>query len=150
MKSNPLLIATLALGLTGSAWLKADDTDTSTPPAPPPPDSPTEGEGGGHHHWGGPQLTDDEKAKLKAAYTSAISSNPDLKTQLDQAHAQMKAAMDAMKAANDKLHAAMVAADPTVEPLLAKFHGHHGPPPGAPTDAPPSGSAESSGSGGNQ
>jgi hypothetical protein len=113
MKST-LLIATLGLCLTSAVWLKADDTDTSSTSTPPPE---------GHHHWG---MSDADKAKLKAAYDSAIQSDPDLKTEGEQLRQQEEAY-------HKKLHDAMVAADPSVEPLLAKMH-RHGPPP---MDGPP-------------
>jgi len=113
-----LLIATLALCLTSAVWLKADDTDTSsTPPAPP--------QGQGQHHWG-PRLSADDQAKLKAAYESAIQSNPDLKTEGEQLRQQEEAY-------HKKLDEAMISADSSVAPLLEKMH-HHGPPP---MDGPP-------------
>jgi uncharacterized membrane protein len=114
MKSS-LLIATLGLCLTSAVWLKADDTDSSSStPATPPPE--------GQHHWG-PQLSADDKAKLKAAYESAIQSNPDLKTEGEQLRQQEEAY-------HKKLNDAMIAADSSVAPLLEKMHHHHGPPPG--------------------
>jgi Spy/CpxP family protein refolding chaperone len=110
MKSS-LLIASLALCLTGSVWLKADDTDSS----PPPPDD------GGHHHFGG-DLSHDDWAKLKAAHEAAIQANPDLAAEEKQLHEMQKDYMQ-------KMHDAMVKADPSVEPILEKMHHHHGPPP---------------------
>lgn len=118
MKST-LLITTLALCLTGGSWLKAQDADTSTPPAP----------GGGHHHWG-PPMSEADRAKVKAAYDSAISNNPDLKSEGDALKQQEE---DYHK----KLHDAMVAADPTVGPLLDKMHHHMPPPPDGGTPPPP-------------
>jgi hypothetical protein len=115
-----LLITTLALCLTSGVWLKAQDADTSTPP-----DS-----GGGHHHWG-PQMSDADRAKVKAAYDSAMQNNPDLKSEGDTLKQQEE---DFHK----KLHDAMVAADPSVEPLLAKMH-HHMPPPDGGTPPPADG-----------
>ncbi len=116
-----LLIATLGLCLTSAVWLKADDTDTTAPATPP---------AGGHHHWGG-QLSADDRAKLKAAYDSAIQNDPDLKTEGDQLRQQEEAY-------HKKLNDAMIAADASVAPLLEKMH-HHGPPPGG--TPPPSDSS---------
>jgi hypothetical protein len=76
-------------------------------------------------------MSEADRAKIKAAYESAIASNSDLKTQEDALKQQEE---DFHK----KLHDAMVAADPSVEPILAKMHHHmppmDGPPPAPPTD----------------
>ena len=116
-----------ALCATGLTAALADDTSTdSTPPPAPPP-----GEHHGHH---GAPLTPDEWAQLKKDREAAFAANPDLKTEEETLHQQMKDHQD-------KVDAAILAQDPSAAPLLAKLKAaHHGPPP------PP----DNGGNGGNQ
>ena len=103
MKTQPLLIA-LLLGFLPLS-LKAQNTNAPDQiPAPPSP--------GGH----GPMvnLSDTERAQVKAAHDKAIQQDP----ALDQ---KMKAAHQAMEEAKKAMHDAMIAVDPTVEPILAKM-----------------------------
>jgi hypothetical protein len=96
----------------------ADDTSTDSAPPPPPP--------GEHHSHHGAQLTSDEWAQLKKDREAAFAANPDLKTEEETLHQQMKDHMD-------KVDAAILAVDPSAAPLLAKMKaGHHGPPPPPP------------------
>jgi hypothetical protein len=103
MKTQPLLIA-LLLGFLPLS-LKAQNTNVPDQIAPPP--SP-----GGH----GPManLSDTERAQVKAAHDKAIQQDPTL----DE---KMKAAHQAMEEAKKAMHDAMIAVDPTVEPILAKM-----------------------------
>ena len=59
-------------------------------------------------------LSDTERAQVKAAHDKAIQQNP----ALDQ---KMKAAHQAMEAAKKSMHDAMIAVDPSVEPILTKM-----------------------------
>lgn len=59
-------------------------------------------------------LDDQERAQLKAAHDTAIRQNPALEE-------AMKAAHQAMEKARKDLHDAMIAIDPSVEPILAKI-----------------------------
>jgi hypothetical protein len=90
-------------------------------------------------------LTEQERAQLKAAHDKAIQQNPALEQAMKDAH-------QAMEKARKNLHDAMISVDPSVASLLAKieppkwdrpFHGEgrkggegrrewkqHGPPPG--------------------
>lgn len=103
MKTQRLLIA-LLLGFL-PLFLKAQNTNVpdQIPPPPPP---------GGH----GPMtnLSDTERAQVKAAHDKAIQQNP----VLDQ---KIKAAHQAMEEAKKSMHDAMIAVDPSVEPILAKM-----------------------------
>jgi len=60
------------------------------------------------------KLSDAERAQVKAAHDKAIQHDPSL----DQ---KMKAAHLAMEEAKKSMHDAMIAADPSVEPILAKM-----------------------------
>ena len=59
-------------------------------------------------------LSDTERAQVKAAHDKAIQQDPEL----DQ---KMKTAHQAMEEAKKSMHDAMIAVDPTVEPILAKM-----------------------------
>lgn len=59
-------------------------------------------------------LSEAERAQVKAAHDKAIQQNP----ALDQ---KMKAAHQAMEEARKSMHEAMIAVDPTVESILAKM-----------------------------
>lgn len=104
MKTLLLLLAGLLLA-TSPLSLRAQNTNAQATPPPPP-------KGGGH----GPManLSEDERAQVKAAHDKAIQQNP----ALDQ---KMKAAQQAMEEARKSMHEAMIAVDPTVEPILAKM-----------------------------
>ena len=103
------LFLSLLLGCLPIVLQAQQDTNSSaqTPPPPPPPPLP------GVH---GPMvnLSDAERAQVKAAHDKAIQQNPTL----DQ---KMKAAHQAMEDARKSMHDAMVAIDPSVEPTLAKM-----------------------------
>jgi len=103
MKTQPLLLA-LLLGFL-PLFLKAQNTNVPDQ-IPPPPSS------GGH----GPManLSNTDRAKVKAAHDKAIKQNPEL----DQ---KMKAAHQTMEEAKKSMHDAMIAVDPSVEPILAKM-----------------------------
>lgn len=69
-------------------------------------------------------LSEAERAQMKAAHDKAIQQNPEL----DQ---KIKAAHQAMEEARKSMHDAMVAVDPSIEPILAKmmppkWGGKHG------------------------
>ena len=108
------LFLSLLLGCS-SMTLRALDTNPSaqTPPLPPPAPAPA---APGLHVERGPManLSEAERAQVKAAHDKAIQQNP----ALDQ---KMKAAHQAMEEAKKAMHDAMVAVDPTVEPILAKM-----------------------------
>jgi hypothetical protein len=59
-------------------------------------------------------LSWEERARVKAAHDKALASDPSLKKMMDDARRVMDEARKAM-------HEAMVKADPTIEPLLAKM-----------------------------
>lgn len=60
------------------------------------------------------QLTGEERARVKAAHDKALASDPSLKKTMDDARRVMEEARKAM-------HEAMIKADPSIEPLLAKM-----------------------------
>jgi hypothetical protein len=64
-------------------------------------------------------LTPEERDKVKAAHDKAIQQDPTLDQKMKEAHQVMENARKAM-------HAAMIKADPSVEPILAKMMTHHG------------------------
>jgi hypothetical protein len=78
-------------------------------PLPPPPTPPPQGE-----HRSMANLSNTERTQVKAAYDKAIQQNP----ALDQ---KMKVAHQLMEEARKSMHDAMIAADPSVEPILAKM-----------------------------
>jgi Spy/CpxP family protein refolding chaperone len=134
-----IIVSTLVLGTASLATTFAqaqttgDGTDASTPSTPSPHHF--------HHHHGGAGLTADERTELKNDYQSALANNADLKTDSDNLKAQEKALREQAKALHEKVDAAMVAADPNVQPILAKLkadhkggwhHHHHG---GQPADS---------------
>ena len=125
-----LFVLTLGAALACPAMAQpADSTSTNAPPDGPPP--------GEHHHDHDMKfLTDAEKAELKKAHDAAIAGDPSLKTEEDSIHATMKADHEAgtppsdadkatFEAFRDKMDKAMIAADPAVEPILAKIKAHH-------------------------
>ena len=116
------LLLTLGAALTCPSLAKADD---SAPPPPPPGEGP-----GGHHHMD--FLTDAEKAELQKAREAAFAADPSLKTEEEALRADHKpgtppsdADKEKFKAFQDKLDAAEIAADPGVEPIIAKIKAHH-------------------------
>jgi hypothetical protein len=103
MKTQTLLLA-LLLGFL-PLFLKAQNSNTPDQiPSPP--------SRGGH----GPManLSDTERAQVKAAHDNAIQQNPALDQKIKTAH-------QAMEEAKKSMHDAMIAVDPTVEPILAKM-----------------------------
>ncbi len=66
-------------------------------------------------------LTPDEWQQVRTARAGALQANPDLV-------ANSKAIGEEMRAFETKLDAAIVKADPSVSPLIAKFEGNHKPP----------------------
>ena len=60
------------------------------------------------------QLSETERAQVKAAHDKAIEQDPALQQ-------KMKGARDAMEAARKEMNNAMIQADPSVEPILAKI-----------------------------
>jgi len=119
MKTQPLLIALLL----GFLPLFLNAQNPNVPDQIPPPPSPG---------WHGPiaNLSDTERAQVKAAHDKAIQQDP----ALDQ---KMKAAHQAMEEAKKSMHDAMIAVDPSVEPILAKmmppkWAGKHGDSQGSP------------------
>lgn len=85
------------------AGLRAQESNGMPPPPPP------QGERGPMAN-----LSEAERAQVKAAHDKAIAADPSLKE-------KMKAAHEAMEAARQSLHAAMIKEDPSVEPILAKM-----------------------------
>jgi hypothetical protein len=59
-------------------------------------------------------LSPEEKARVKSAHDKAIQQDPSLEQ-------KMKDARQAMESARKEMHAAMIKADPSVEPILAKM-----------------------------
>lgn len=123
MKRNlklPLLLllvaASTALPL-GAQTTNAPAKGENLPPPPPPQGAPGQR---------GPMalLNDEERAKLKAAHDTAIQMDPSL----EQA---MKDAQQALQKARKAMNDAMIAADPSVEAILAKMN-----PPKPPGNAP--------------
>ena len=68
----------------------------------------------GERHGPMAQLSDAERAQVKAAHDKAIEQDPSLQQKMKEAH-------DAMEAARKGMNEAMVKADPTVEAILAKI-----------------------------
>ncbi len=108
MKTNsrhhlPTLLAIFLLGVP-AVGLRAQESNSTTPPPPP------------HQGDRGPManLSEAERAQVKAAHDKAIAADPSLKE-------KMKAAHEAMESARQSLHAAMIKEDPSVEPILAKM-----------------------------
>lgn len=75
-----------------------------------PPPSPPKGE----RHGPMAQLSDAERAQLKAAHDKAIEQDPTLQE-------KMKGAYDAMEAARKEMNDAMIKVDPTIESILSKI-----------------------------
>ena len=74
--------------------------------APPPPQA--------ERHGPMAKLSDDERARVKAAHDKAIEQDPILQQ-------KMKEAQDAMEAARKEMNDAMIKADPAIESILAKI-----------------------------
>jgi hypothetical protein len=107
-RMKPILILFLmSLGMVNAG---AQDTNMPPPPMPPPP--PPGGEMAG--------LTKEECARLKAAHDKAIQQDPSLDQKIKEAH-------QALEEAKKALVPAMIKADPSVEPLLAKIAPKWGP-----------------------
>ena len=111
MKTIPLFLALALSGLVSLQAQSATNPATSSPPSPPAPPAPPSPYGG---HGPMSILSDAERGHLKAAHDKAIQQNPVLEKKL-------RAAQQTLKEANDELHVAMIAVDPSVEPLLAKM-----------------------------
>jgi hypothetical protein len=60
------------------------------------------------------QLSDAERAQLKAAHDKAIEQDPTLQEKMKEAH-------DAMEAARKEMNDAMIKVDPTIESILSKI-----------------------------
>jgi hypothetical protein len=125
----------LALGglLTVPAFAQgaAPNQVISTTEGTTPSSTPGDGKPHGHHRDG---LTREEREKLHAAHDAALKANPDL-------DAEGKDLMAKMEAHEKNVEAAMVKADPSIAPLLAKadkdrMH-HHGGPGGQDGGTPP-------------
>ena len=70
---------------------------------------------------------------MKKDRAAVFAANPDLKTEDDNLHQQMKDHMD-------KMNAAIIKEDPAAAAIIAKMKaGHHGPPPGDEGGAPAGG-----------
>jgi hypothetical protein len=115
-----LLIA--ALSLAGITWAQQPG---SNPSAQPPGALP----GGASR----PTITPEEWQELRAAHAAALKANPDVV-------AENKKLLERMSALEQKLNAAMVKADPSVAPIIAKFEANrlH---PGVAVGTPPTGAA---------
>jgi Spy/CpxP family protein refolding chaperone len=140
--SRAALLASV-FSVAGLTAVVADDQSNN----PPPPDNgggaPDNGggggPGGGGKHGGG--LTPDQRAELKKDHDQVLAANPDLQKEEDDLKAKrgtMSSATPEEQAAlktemhdhEKKMHDAILQIDPAAAPLLAKMHGHHGPPPG--------------------
>jgi hypothetical protein len=75
-----------------------------------PPPSPPKGE----RHGPMAQLSDAERAQLKAAHDKAIEQDPTLQEKMNDAH-------DTMEAARKEMNDAMIKVDPTIESILSKI-----------------------------
>jgi hypothetical protein len=62
-------------------------------------------------------ITPEEWQELRAARNAALQANPDLITE----HNKL---LERMRALEDKVDAAMIKADPTITPLIAKFESN--------------------------
>jgi hypothetical protein len=112
----------IGLSLAGTVWAQQAGSTPASPPNLPP----------GAPFVGANQITitPDEWQELRTARSEALKSNPDLV-------AANKKLMDRMRALEDKIDAAMVKADPTIAPIIAKFETNR-PHPGVPVGSPPS------------
>jgi hypothetical protein len=81
-------------------------------------------------HRGGGVLTADEKSKMKSVREQVVAADPSIKAEHDAirdlrkdkgATADREAVRERAKALHAKVNAAMVAADPTVKPILDKL-----------------------------
>ena len=102
-----LLLTLVAASLT--LPLCAQNTNTGTNDAAPPPPP-----GGPGQHGPMANLSAEERQKIKAAHDAAIQKDPALEQVMKEAH-------EAMERARNAMHEAMIAVDPTVEPILAKI-----------------------------
>jgi hypothetical protein len=137
--SAALLAASLPVALRAQE-MPQSNTPSTNQEAPPPPPSPSSSGPGPR----GPManLSEQERAQLKAAHDKATQQNPTLEEAMKSAH-------QAMEKARKEMHDAMVAIDPSVAPILAKIEPpkwggqgkgqqggdgyggkHHAPPPG--------------------
>ncbi len=120
----PTLVAALmslplvAQAQTDSSMMMEAGTPTPTPAPTPPPSSQPSAEGqsckGPGQHGPMAQLSESERAQLKAAHDAAIQKDPSLEQ-------GMEAARQAMEKARKAMNDAMIAVDPSVEPILAKI-----------------------------
>ena len=120
------ILLVLSLGAFLAAPAFAQSAGTNTPPANPPPHGPGGPPPGGH--LGGMNvLTPEERDQLKSAHDAALAANPAL-------DAEFKDLQEKQKALQEKIKAAMIKADPSVAPILAKMEAahHHDGPPGGP------------------
>jgi hypothetical protein len=110
MKRLTLLLGTV-LSLAGTAWAQTTLPANHLPPG------------------GQVTITPEEWQELRAARAAAIKANPSFIAE----NAKLLARMRALE---DKLDAAMIKADPTITPVIAKFEANR-PRPGAPTTTAP-------------
>src|SRR5580698_608809 len=102
-----MLLLILALSLSGTIWAQ----QTVPTPAAPPPTTPA----GAPPVAANPgQITPVEWQELRAAHAAALQANPDLT-------AESRKLAERMHAFEDKIDAAMVKADPTLAPIIAKI-----------------------------
>jgi len=124
MKQLALLIVVLSLAPT--AWAQQAVSNTTFPIHPPsgapPPGVPSTGANQ-------ITITPAEWQELSAARTAAFQANPDLLAENRKLSEKMRALMD-------KINAAMVKADPTIAPIIAKLEANR-PHPGTPASSPP-------------
>jgi hypothetical protein len=123
MKQLALLLI-MALPLSGTVWAQQAGSTPASPTRPPsgapPPGAPPTGAN---------QITPDEWQELRAARSAAFQANPDLV-------AENRKLSEKMRALEDKINVAMVKADPTIGPIIAKLEANR-PHPGAPAGSPP-------------
>jgi hypothetical protein len=141
-----------AVACVGTAGLRAEEAKPSKP----------ERKERKEHKEEGPKLTDEEKAKLKAA-KAAVDKDPAVikakdafeaareKARESKEKADRQAAMEAGKALREAVKAAMIKADPSIAEILKKMperpfgeRGEHGPRKGGdkPAEAPAKPAAE--------
>lgn len=107
MKITTILPPLLFLALAVSGWPQQANSSNDGSPL-------VSGSWNGRHRNAMAPLSEDERQQLKAAHDKAIQENPLLEKALEQAH-------DSLEKARKDLRDGMIAADPSVAPVLEKI-----------------------------
>ena len=103
------IFLTLLVGASLTCPVLAQDNNPTPPPTTPPP----------HRGEGGPpgfrNLTPAERKQLMTDHEAALKANPDLAT-------QEKDLREKLRVVEKQIDAAMIQADPSVAPIIAKLH----------------------------